>query len=85
MCIVEVRSSRNSVTNADIVSQCNGIVSQNNRIIQSAQFAIRFFAHSQLKPQDLSWGLNPALFKIYLSINKFRGLYHQGIIGQCNY
>ncbi|QFS42810.1 type II toxin-antitoxin system VapC family toxin [Nostoc sphaeroides] len=49
---------------------------------ESAQFAIRFFAHSQLKPQDKSGGLNPALFKIYLSINKFRGLYHQGIIGQ---
>lgn len=43
---------------------------------------IRFFAHSQLMPTDKSGDLNQAKFKIYLSINEFRGLYHQGIIGQ---
>lgn len=50
--------------------------------IVSAQFVIRFFAHSQLMPTDKSEGLNQAKFKIYLSINEFRGLYHQEIIGQ---
>jgi hypothetical protein len=33
-------------------------------------------------PKDKSGRLNQAKFKIYLSINEFRGLYHQGIIGQ---
>ncbi|QLE53121.1 hypothetical protein FD724_34795 (plasmid) [Nostoc sp. C057] len=44
--------------------------------------AVSTIRNSQLMPTNKSGGLNPVLFKIYLSINEFRGLYHQGIIGQ---